>query len=180
MKKILSLFTLLFAFFGMAWAQDTTKPFKVSDAPTETGWAENTTWYMIRTTEADGGRHAAWLATKGENNATADGILTPRNPNQPTDNSGLWCFVGNDTEGYKIYNKGEGVTKVLGFQGSGNNATAKMYVESDNTEGVTVRYDYVATGVKHPNLDPSKVGCLKLHNSANNYWNNLDGGNYGI
>lgn len=180
MKKILSLFTLLFAFFGMAWAQDTTKPFKVSDAPTETGWAENTTWYMIRTTEADGGRHAAWLATKGENNATADGILTPRNPNQPTDNSGLWCFVGNDTEGYKIYNKGEGVTKVLGFQGSGNNATAKMYVESDNTEGVTVRYDYVATGVKHPNLDPSKVGCLKLHNSANNYWNNLNGGNYGI
>lgn len=62
MKKILSLFTLLFAFFGMAWAQDTTKPFKVSGAPTETGWAANTTWYYIKPANVDYYHPTAWLS----------------------------------------------------------------------------------------------------------------------
>ena len=174
MKKILSLFTLLFAFFGMAWAQDTTKPFKVSDAPTETGWAENTTWYYIKSV-----RGTAWLSTQGNKYVHQDGTLLCQNTNLPTDDYGLWCFVGNDKDGYTIYNKGKGKGQKLGMtKTNSDDGTAKMYGVNENPENIIFLFDYVASTYNNAAFDKAHGGCFKLHGDGNYYWN-VRGGNKG-
>lgn len=174
MKKILSLFTLLFAFFGMAWAQETTKPFKVSDAPTEKGWAANTTWYYIKSV-----RGTAWLSTQGNKYVHTDGTLLCQNTNQPTDDYGLWCFVGNDNDGYTIYNKGKGKGQKLGMtKTNSDNDTAKMYGVNENPDNITFLFDYVASTYNNAAFDKAHGGCFKLHGDGNYYWN-VRGGNKG-
>lgn len=174
MKKILSLFTLLFAFFGMAWAQDTTKPFKVSGAPTETGWAANTTWYYIKSV-----RGTAWLSTQGNKYVHQDGTLLCQNTNQPTDDYGLWCFVGNDKDGYTIYNKGKGKGQKLGMtKTNSDDGTAKMYGVNENPENIIFLFDYVASTYNNAAFDKAHGGCFKLHGDGNYYWN-VRGGNKG-
>ena len=171
MKKILSLFTLLFAFFGMAWAQDTTKPFKVSDAPNGTSWAENTTWYYIKPANVDSYHPTAWLSPDNDYIHT-DGALKLTNAAIPTDDTGLWCIVGNDNDGYKFYNKSKGTSFILGMEGSENNAFAKMY-ETANTGSATTAFFYGESTSMPGNA------CFKLDKEGNNWWNNRDTGHTG-
>lgn len=171
MKKILSLFTLLFAFFGMAWGQDTTKPFKVSDAPNGTSWAENTTWYYIKPANVDSYHPTAWLSPDNDYIHT-DGALKLTNAAIPTDDTGLWCIVGNDNDGYKFYNKSKGTSFILGMEGSENNAFAKMY-ETANTGSATTAFFYGESTSMPGNA------CFKLDKEENNWWNNRDTGHTG-
>ena len=55
MKKVSTLLAMLVAFCGMAWAQGSeTLPFKVSDAPQDGQWGNNTYWYYIKPANIDG------------------------------------------------------------------------------------------------------------------------------
>ena len=103
MKKFTFLLTLLFACIGVtSHAQDV---FQTSEAPSTTGWAENTTWYKIT---LKGG----YLSTSDVNE---NGYLYANKTTEPfADESSWWCIVGNNETGYKFYNKAAGVNKVLG------------------------------------------------------------------
>ncbi|MBO7294411.1 MAG: glycoside hydrolase family 95 protein, partial [Bacteroidaceae bacterium] len=85
----------------------------------------------------------------------ADGMLNLDQTSPAEGAAGLWCFVGTDQTGYKIYNKEKGVNFSLGKVS--NNA---QFVEN----GTTV-FDFSSTTVGE------NYRCLKEHGTANNYLN---------
>ena len=96
-----------------------------------------------------------------------DGYLKLTNSSSIKDRRGLWAFVGNSTDGYKIYNYTTGLSKVLGITGSEADARATMIAEG--AEGYTTVFD---GSIKLDGTD----GRIKLKGSTNNYWNKR--GNY--
>lgn len=99
MKKI---FTLFLCGLFSATAINAQVPFKVTTI--ENGeFAEGTTWYTMGIGEG---------AKLIKDNAGADhialGVSTPKGNDDE-----LWCFVGNATDGYAVYNKQAGTGKML-------------------------------------------------------------------
>ena len=164
MKKFTFLLSLLLAFVGgTASAQS----LKTSSALVEGKWAENTQWYLIRVALTDDHHPKAGYLSADENYVTANG-LTLVNEAVPTNDKGLWCIVGDDTNGYKFYNKGEGTTKVLGM--SETSGWSNMY-DASTSENVVMSFD-----IANSTAD-SKAHCVKFHGKDGDYWwNNSDGG----
>lgn len=159
MKKFTFLLSLLLAFVGVtASAQG----LKISDAPEGENWAANTQWYLIRVALTDGYHpYAAYLNTENRN----DKGLLLKDVTVPTTDKGLWCIVGNDADGYKLYNKGEGTTKVLGV-----GSWAKMY-DVTGSEDVTKSFDFANSTAT------ANAKCVKFHGKTDGdyWWNNSDG-----
>lgn len=159
MKKFTFLLSLLLAFVGVtASAQG----LKISDAPEGENWAANTQWYLIRVALTDAYHpYAAYLNTESRN----DKGLLLKDVTVPTTDKGLWCIVGNDADGYKLYNKGEGTTKVLGV-----GSWAKMY-DVTGSEDVTKSFDFANSTAT------ANAKCVKFHGKTDGdyWWNNSDG-----
>ena len=113
-----------------------------------------TKFYTIR------GGHGGYVSTA--NGYTSGGNLLLTNTNVPKDNKALWAFVGNDNDGYKVYNYATGLTKVLGMTGSEDGARATMVAPDATTHTTTfdgkIKFDGTA-------------GYIKWRGTANNYWN---------
>lgn len=166
MKKFTFLLSLLLAFVGVtASAQSLT----ISDAPSSDGtWASNTQWYLIRVALTDGYHPNAGFLSTDENYVNTNGLLLS-NKTVPTNDKGLWCIVGDNANGYKFYNKGEGTTKVLGI--SETSKWSKMY-ETSSTGSVAMSFD-----IANSTAD-SKAHCVKFHDKSDGdyWWNNADAG----
>ena len=91
-----------------------------------------------------------------------DGNLKLTNSSTIKDRRGLWAFVGNETDGYQIYNYTTGLSKVLGMTGSEGNARATMV--APDAEGYKTIFD---GDIKFDGTD----GRIKIQGSTNNYWN---------
>ena len=160
MKK---LFTLLFC--GLASATMFAQaPFKVTTI--ENGeFAESTTWYTMG------------IGTGGKlikDNAGADhialGVSTPKGNDDE-----LWCFVGNDTDGYAVYNKQAGATKVLaskttmsalsGYGGTGGTTYPTMQDAANLPSGYVGRWDFATS---------NKIA------DVNGYFMRIHGTNYAV
>lgn len=160
MKKFTFLLSLLLAFVGVTASAQS---LKISDAPSDGTWASNTQWYLIRVALTDDYHpKAAYLST--EDGYTNNNGLLLDNDVLPTTDKGLWCIVGDETNGYKFYNKGEGTTKVLGVSG-----WSKMY-DATSTEDVAMSFDIVSSTAK------STAYCVKFHGKSDGdyWWNNSD------
>ena len=71
---------------------------------TDGQFAKGTAWYTLQ------------IAANGfviADNGTADHIALSEYMSDATDNAQLWAFVGDNTNGYKLYNKNTGTAKVL-------------------------------------------------------------------
>lgn len=162
MKKFTFFLSLLLAFVGVtASAQG----FKISDAPSDGTWASNTQWYLIRVAYTDDYHPNAGYLNTEDGYTNGNGLLLT-NDAVPTADKGLWCIVGNETNGYKFYNKGEGTSKVLGVS-----SWSKMY-DVSSTNDVAMSFDIAnSTAI-------SKAYCVKFHGKSdgNYWWNNSDGG----
>lgn len=162
MKKFTFFLSLLLAFVGVTASAQS---LKFSDAPSEGTWASNTQWYLIRVAYTDDYHpNAGYLNTEdGYTNGT--GLLLT-NDAVPTTDKGLWCIVGDETNGYKFYNKGEGISKVLGVS-----SWSKMF-DVSSTDDVAMSFDIAnSTAI-------SKAYCVKFHGKSDGdyWWNNSDGG----
>ena len=137
MKKT---FTFLLSLFAVAsvWAQ---VPFKVTTI--ENGeFAEGTTWYTMGIGEG---------AKLIKDNEGAEFITLGASMPKGTHDE-LWCFVGNETDGYAVYNKQAGPSKVLaskktmsaiaGYGGTGGSTYPTMQDASDLPEGYVGRWDF--------------------------------------
>ena len=101
MRRITQLLGLLLAFCtASAYAA---LPFKTTTITSDGKFAEGTIWYTIQI--GSGGLVIA-------NNGTADKI-TLKSTSLTYKDAELWCFVGNATKGYRLYNKEAGAGKVL-------------------------------------------------------------------
>ena len=93
---------------------------KPSDAPNG-DWADNTNWYTINQGLGTDNRICAEPAyTDWSNNLMLD------NNTVATNSAALWCFVGDATNGYKIYNRAWGADYALATIDSEENARTMM------------------------------------------------------
>ena len=161
MKK---LFTLILCSVFSATAMFAQVPFKVTTI--ENGeFAEGTTWYTMG------------IGTGGKlikDNAGADhialGVSTPKGNDDE-----LWCFVGNDTDGYAVYNKQAGATKVLaskttmsaisGYGGTGGSTYPTMQDAANLPSGYVGRWDFATS---------NKIA------DVNGYFMRIHGTNYAV
>ena len=99
-----TLTALLFAatlYAPHALAADTS-PFVPTTITTGNAFAENTVWYTFQI-----GENGFYISQP------SDGVINLRTSFSMLDDADLWCFVGNNTDGYRIYNKAAGPSKVL-------------------------------------------------------------------
>ena len=162
MKKFTFLLSLLLAFVGVTASAQS---LKFSDAPSDGTWASNTQWYLIRVALTDGYHPKAGYLNTEDGYTNGNGLLL-NNDSVPTTDKGLWCIVGDETNGYKFYNKGEGTSKVLGVSN-----WSKMY-DASSTEDVAMSFDIASSTAK------STAYCVKFHGKSDGdyWWNNSDGG----
>ena len=141
MKKPLLLSLLSFFAVAIACAQ---VPFKVTTI--ENGeFAQGTTWYVMAI--GDGGKLI-------KDNAGADFITLGTAQLTGADDE-LWCFVGNSTDGYAVYNKQAGTTKVLassktmsalsGYGGTGGSTYPTMQPADNLPDGYVGRWDFATS-----------------------------------
>lgn len=162
MKKFTFLLSLLLAFVGVTASAQS---LKFSDAPSDGTWASNTQWYLIRVAYTDGYHPKAGYLNTEDGYTNGNGLLL-NNDAVPTTDKGLWCIVGDETNGYKFYNKGEGTSKVLGVSG-----WSKMY-DASGTDDVAKSFDIASSTAT------STAYCVKFHGKSDGdyWWNNSDGG----
>lgn len=162
MKKFTFLLSLLLAFVGVTASAQS---LKFSDAPSDGTWASNTQWYLIRVALTDGYHPKAGYLNTEDDYTNGNGLLL-NNDAVPTTDKGLWCIVGDETNGYKFYNKGEGTSKVLGVSN-----WSKMY-DASSTEDVAMSFDIASSTAK------STAYCVKFHGKSDGdyWWNNSDNG----
>ena len=161
MKRFFTLFICGFISTAAMFAQ---VPFKVTTI--ENGeFAEGTTWYTMGIGEG---------AKLIKDNAGADhialGVSTPKGNDDE-----LWCFVGNDTDGYAVYNKQAGTSKVLasktsmsaisGYGGTGGSTYPTMQDAANLPSGYIGRWDFAASN--------------KIAN-VNGYFMRIHGTNYAV
>lgn len=102
MRKSTRMLSLLLGFAGVAasWAG---VPFKTTSITSDGEFADTTTWYTIKI-----GKAGAVISDNGENDHIALTTTTTM-----YDHADQWCVVGDDTNGYRLYNRQAGSKKVL-------------------------------------------------------------------
>ena len=141
MKKRTFFSTLLTLFASATlWAA----PF-VTTTITNDSFAEDTQWYTLRLGESGG-----ILA----DNEGAGYIAVGRATTQ-YEAKDLWCFVGNETDGYTIYNKQAGAGKVLassttmsaiaGYGGTGGSTYPILYDTSAIPANYVSTWDFISS-----------------------------------
>lgn len=171
MRKVFTLFCVLMAAFfsiGVANAQTT---FQVSSSA-----SEDAHWYVITLDNfiissadldyANGGKFS--MKSKSVIDAVKD--------------ASLWCIVGDNTNGYKLYNKAKvnGEYQILALNNSsttnaGEYGASRAKLVSSSTESSTAdnadgcAFDIREKGASYPN-----IYCIRLHNTTNRYFNNRD------
>lgn len=102
---------------------------QTSAAPDNNGFAADTHWYTM------------WLrgCYISVGNVDNDSYLKVSNSFDPFNDidKALWCIVGNETKGYKIYNKSEGPTKVLAVKYITSDGSAYTKMVDANTVDAT-------------------------------------------
>lgn len=142
MKKTLTLLAaLLVTAIIPATASD---PFATTTI-TDGVFDKNTTWYLMRL-----GESGAVLADNEEETYISVGRATTN-----YEDKDLWCFVGDATNGYAIYNKQAGTGKVLassstmsvlsGYNGNGGSTYPTMQPADELPEGYIGTWDFSAS-----------------------------------
>lgn len=165
MGKIKHLFLLcmLFTLSVITTKAQTAVDYQTSTAPSAGSFAADTHWFTIRL------RGTYLSVENADNNSylySGNGFNTINN----TIDKGLWCVVGDETKGYKFYNKSVGPTKVLAINyvssgpnenSKGPDARAKMVdasIENATTEGAD---NWLTTFNIHKNVT-SNVGAFSV------------------
>lgn len=160
MKKFTFFLSLLLAFVGVtASAQDA---FVASNAPSNGNWAPDTKWYKMSLS----GNHLSAYNTDHngsllDNSATAEGA------------GAYWCVVGDETNGYKFYNRAAGPNKVFGivsvFTNDYNDVTRASFYTSETVPASSEVGTTFDLGLYSGTT--SNEYHVKLHGAGNYYWN---------
>ncbi len=129
---------------------------KISDAP-KADWAQNTTWYYMLSKDANGTVCAEPAYTDWHNNLKVNNATASKSA------AGLWAIVGNDTDGYKFYNRAWGTGYAL--KTTGDNGKARSFMTTANDASL---YDIV----RH---EDGAIYVKVRGDVANNYLNNNNG-----
>lgn len=132
MKKITFLLSLVFAFFWGGITASAQVDFQPSEAPSSGKWAPNTTWYKMS------------LRNKYVTAFSADvsGNLYAKQSAEVFGEGALWCVVGDDENGYKLYNMFAGPNKPMNLTDMGKDGAGRaQLVEGEGTRLDIVKKD---------------------------------------
>ena len=147
---------------------------RLSNAPVDGVFDNNTHWYTIKT--------GSNFYLKGDATDNSGYITLANTSDAPNNDAGYWCLVGNETDGYTFYNR-EG--KKLVMYGSTSIKDARSHAvmkDADYSEGTdeTSKFDFTKSNLS------GKYWCFKKHGSemlytsrhgqANShlaYWNSM-------
>ncbi len=147
--------TLLVGFAAMAGATWADVPFKPTTITADGQFATNTEWYVL-----ENGANKLRISDSGTNNyIQLGGFMTNNDEN-------LWCFVGDETNGFKIYNKKAGTTKSLA-------APKSMNAQNDGT-----MYAYLQTVSGLPSTQTNLWDFTAATKTSSNANLNVQGGFY--
>ena len=138
-------------------------PFVPTTITTGNDFAANTVWYTFQN-----GQKGFFLSNpEGE-----DFIALNRSRIREVSDKYLWCFVGNNTDGYRIYNKAAGAGKVLAapsVTGDGGNSFAVLK-DANQLDG------YTALWILSSSKDLEGKAAFYLNVKGNDSWklNNRD------
>lgn len=175
MGKIKHLFLLcmLFTLSVITTKAQTAVDYQTSTAPSNGSFAADTHWFTIYL-------RGTYLSVE---NVDADSYLYGGNGFNTINNTidkGLWCVVGDETKGYKFYNKSIGPTKVLAINyvsdDTGGKARAKMVDAS--TENATTKGadNWLTTFDLYKNVGGDCVGAFSVSvKGLTNYYLNQRG-----
>ena len=156
MKRFTLILSLLcFVCFGV-----NAQVLKVSEAPNNGNWSENTTWYLIQNKKGGVVSISNTVGT-GEYLSLATATIPATD-----DANAQWCIVGDETNGYQFYNKASGIGKVLYASRELNSGAASFKMATKG--GAENEYFDIANSQKTGYI------IVKDHNNENNYWNNRD------
>lgn len=132
---------------------------------TDGKFAEGTVWYTLQLSAA------GWYLS---DNAGAQYIELKNNKTQLKD-ADLWCFVGNNTDGYTLYNKAAGTGMVLASPAtmSGTTGATAYPILKDATKLGTYRHLWIFEGTDVLGDDTPAFYMYQKENSANKV-NNRD------
>lgn len=149
-----------------AWAD---VPFKTTTV-TDGQFAASTTWYTM-TISAN---NLLISDNNGAESIALGGTLS-------ADDANLWCFVGDDTNGYKIYNKQAGATKALAapttMSGSEGGSSYAILKDIDGLEsGYTNLWDFAQATKTNTGgtIDVEDGWLINEHGYSSNILNNRD------
>lgn len=155
MRKITTLFLLcaLMLVSAISAHAQTAVDYQVSSAPTNGNFATDTHWFTMQL-------RGTYLSTEDVDD---DGYIKSGDDFQTLDHTidkGLWCVVGDDTNGYKFYNKSEGATKVL----------ALNYIATGDHEGVNGRAKMVDASLSNATSqgDDQWLTTFNIHKNTKN------------
>lgn len=157
--------TTLFAFLmlSLLWGLNAAAQvaFVASEAPSNGAWNTDTHWYYVKLD----GKYVTL-------DAADDNGLKLSITECPMNDKARWCLVGDNTSGYKFYNKSAGTEKVLGL-------TNIKHLASDNTDtyGGSKAQMYDAT-TESSSTDDTGIGTSFTYangNAANSYYFKLSG-----
>lgn len=174
MKKVLTFFCALMVTFltvGVAKAQTT---FQVSEAPSNGAWAENTKWYVVTLDNFIISSEALEFGNKSLGGAVAFS-MSSKSIKDAIKDASLWCVVGDETNGYKFYNKAKGTGHFLALTNGASDGAARAKMVENTTTSSSANgqngciFDIRLKGTNYPN-----IYCIKLHGTDNLYFNNRD------
>lgn len=157
----------LAAMASAAWADVPFKPTTITNGQ----FAADTEWYVL-----ENGQSKLRISDNGTNNYIQLGGLMTK------DDENLWCFVGDETNGFKIYNKKAGTSKALAAPKSITNSTdgtAYAYLQTvsglANTQ--TNLWDFTTATKTSANKDLDVKGGFYVneHGTNANKLNNRSG-----
>lgn len=174
MGKIKHLFLLctLFTLSVITTKAQTAVDYQTSTAPSNGSFAADTHWFTIYL-------RGTYLSVE---NVDADSYLYGGNGFNTINNTidkGLWCVVGDETKGYKFYNKSIGPTKVLAINyvsdDTGGAARAKMVDASTENATTGGADNWLTTFNLYKNVT-SNVGAYSVSvKGLTNYYLNQRG-----
>lgn len=174
MGKIKQLFLLcmLFTLSVITTKAQTAVDYQTSAAPSNSSFAADTHWFTIYL-------RGTYLSVE---NVDANSYLYGGNGFNIINNTidkGLWCVVGDETKGYKFYNKSVGPTKVLAINyvngDTGGDARAKMVDASTENATTGGADNWLTTFNIHKNVT-SNVGAFSVSvKGLTNYYLNQRG-----
>lgn len=174
MGKIKHLFLLcmLFTLSVITTKAQTAVDYRTSAAPSKSSFDADTHWFTIYL-------RGTYLSVE---NVDADSYLYGGNGFNTINNTidkGLWCVVGDETKGYKFYNKSVGPTKVLAINyvsdDTGGAARAKMVDASTENATTGGADNWLTTFNLYKNVT-SNVGAYSVSvKGLTNYYLNQRG-----
>lgn len=154
-----------------ATAEDTTLPLTEVNglwvAPSLTangGFADNTVWYTIKNYQNVNGGVYNYMST-AEGYMEDGGAIKLSVRNADNTDAGLWCLVGDATNGYKLYNKQLGTSKVLSTVDTNKGAM----VDADNATMCTFTFEF------SKNKNNVEGWYIRDGVSGDNWWNQSGG-----